>query len=118
MRSIKMEVNYQNIQEEIQGNWLCTKSFDQTEKKSIDLDFSLLIAKNIISRTGAGARYWPNIASFELVGSNKDGYFYREDGCFMQVKTIANNEMVIELFLKDSRGQLNTVIFTFEKELY
>jgi hypothetical protein len=117
MKSIKMEVNYQNIKEEIQGNWICTKAFNQIHLEPLNVEFSLLISKNIISRTGGGGQYWPNISNFELVGSNKDGYFYREDGCFMQVKSISNNELVIELYLKDSEGQLNTVIFTFEKDL-
>ncbi|MGJ3234435.1 hypothetical protein [Marivirga sp.] len=116
MKSIKMEVNYHNIMEEIQGKWICTKAFNKIKEELLSLQFSLLISENLISRTGGGGdQYWPNISNFELVGSNKDGYFYREDGCFMQVKSISNQELVIELHQKDSDGELNTVAFTFEK---
>lgn len=118
MNSINKDINYQNILEEIQGKWNCTKAFNKMQQELLNLKFELLFSENLISRTGQeGADYWPNISNFELVGSNKDGYFYREDGCFMEIKSLSNNDLVIELHQKDAEGQLTTVVFTFTRDL-
>lgn len=111
-----MEV-YQNLLQEIQGNWVCKSASNQTLEEILQLEFSLLISENIISTNGNGGQYWPSICNFELVGSVKDGYFYREDGCFMQVKSLADTTLVIELSLKNEEGQLNTYLFSFSKML-
>jgi len=116
MNEIKMEV-YQNLLEGIQGRWKCTSAVNQITVEFLNLDFSLLISENLISRSGEGEQFWPSICDFELVGSIKDGYFYREDGCFMQVKSISQDQLAIELSHKNSEGQLNTYLFNFEKEL-
>lgn len=109
-----MEV-YQNLLEGIQGKWNCTSAVNQMSVEFLNLEFSLLISENLISRTGNAEDFWPGICNFELVGSIKDGYFYREDGCFMQVKSLSNDQLVIELSQKNPEGQLNTYIFNFEK---
>jgi hypothetical protein len=112
-----MEVNYQSLLEDMQGNWTCIKGINQITAESIDLEFSLLISENLISRTGHDNQYWPSICGFELVGSIKDSYFYREDGCFMQVKHLTQEELVIELSNKNVDGKVNTFIFSFSKIL-
>lgn len=111
-----MEVNYQNLKQDIQGKWNCTKALNQINEELLSLDFALLISENVISMTGDGQQYWPKISTFELVGSIKDGYFYRQDGCFMQVKYLTEQELVIELFHKNEEGAHNTMIFYFDKE--
>ncbi|ADR22401.1 hypothetical protein MATR_37530 [Marivirga tractuosa] len=110
-----MEV-YQNLLEGIQGKWNCTKAINQYSDQSLNIEFSLLISENLISRSGQGDQYWPSISNFELVGSIKDGYFYREDGCFLQVKSLTENQMVIELSHKSSEGQLIINNFTFTRD--
>ncbi|WMN12330.1 hypothetical protein QYS49_33255 [Marivirga salinae] len=110
-------MNNHNLLEVIQGKWKCFKASNQITEKPLNADFSLLISENLISRMGEGNEFWPRICNFELVGSIKDGYFYREDGCFMQVKPSSNEGLVIELSHKNSLGKLNTYIFQFEKEL-
>jgi len=108
---------YQNLLEEMQGNWICTKAINQKSEQPLNLEFSLLISENIISRNGDGSQYWPNICNFELVGSIKDGYFYREDGCFMQIKTITDKELKIELSVRSEQEAINSFVFSFQKEL-
>lgn len=112
-----MEVNNLNLLEDIQGKWNCTKASNQITEELLDIDFSLLISENLISRMGDVNQYWPSICNFELVGSIKDGYFFREDGCFMQVKSVSGEQLVIELSHKNYEGILNTIIFEFGKEL-
>jgi len=112
-----MEVNYQNLMEDIQGKWACVHTMDQITEEQFSYDFTLLISNNIISRNGGAEQYWPSICNFELVGSIKDGYFYREDGCFMQIKSVSHEQLVIELSHKTEEGALKTFIFHFEKEL-
>jgi hypothetical protein len=110
-----MEVNNPNLLEGIQGKWKCSSAKNQITEELLNIDFSLLISENLISRIGLGDQYWPNICNFELVGSLKDGYFYREDGCFMQVKSLSDQQLVIELSHRSSEGQLDTFIFDFSK---
>ncbi|WP_375579815.1 hypothetical protein ABWH96_01670 [Marivirga tractuosa] len=112
-----MEVNNPNLLEYIHGKWKCKNATNQITNELLKLDFSLLISENLISRIGEGNQYWPNICNFELVGSIRDRYFYREDGCFMQIKSLTDEELVIELSHKSLEGQLNTFIFHFDKEL-
>lgn len=111
-----MEV-YHNLLEGIQGKWNCIKAINQQSEQNLNIEFSLLISENLISRSGQGDEYWPSICNFELVGSIKDGYFYREDGCFMQVKSLTEDRMVIELAHRNPQGELNINIFSFEKVL-
>ena len=110
-----MEINYQSLLEDIQGNWTCINTMNQITEENIPLEFSILISENIISRRGRENEYWPQISGFELVGSIKDRYFYREDGCFMQVKSLTEQQLEIELSYKNKEGKLNTFIFTFSK---
>jgi len=112
-----MEVYNQNLLEDIQAKWKCTKAVNLITEQELSTGFSLLISENLISRIGEGDQYWPSICNFELVGSIKDGYFYREDGCFMQVNSLSSEELVIELSHKNSEGQLNTYTFYFKKEM-
>jgi len=112
-----MEVNNRDLLESIQGKWKCSKANNLITENSLDTGFSLLISENLISRMGEGDQLWPSICNFELVGSIKDGYFYREDGCFMQVKSLSDEQLVIELSHKNHEGKLNTYLFNFEKEL-
>lgn len=109
-----MEV-YQNLLKGIQGKWNCTKAINQINEQTLNLEFYLLISENLISRAGDGDQFWPSICNFEPVGSIKDGYFYREDGCFMQVKSLTDDELEIELSKKNALGQVNTYIFNFNK---
>lgn len=109
-----MEV-YHNLLEVIQGKWNCIKAVNQQSNENLNIEFSLLISENLISRSGQGDEFWPSICNFELVGSIKDGYFYREDGCFMQVKSITEDGMVIELSRRNLQGELNINLFSFEK---
>lgn len=110
-----MEVD-QNLLEDIQGKWRCTKTLDQLSRQIEDLDFALLISENLISRMGGGEEFWPGICNFELVGSIKDGYFFREDGCFMQVKEVSEEKLEIELSHKNLEGALKSYVFHFEKD--
>jgi hypothetical protein len=110
-----MEV-YQNLLEGIQGQWNCTKAINQSADQILEGEFSLLISENLISRSGESDQFWPKICSFELVGSIKDGYFYREDGCFIQVRSLTDQKMVIEVSKRDVEGQLDISIFNFIKE--
>lgn len=111
-----MEIKKQNLLEDIQGKWKCSKAINQKTENVVDTDFSLLISENLISRMGVKNQFWPSICNFELVGSIKDAYFYREDGCFMQVKSLSDEQLIIELSHKNSGGELNTYNFEFDKE--
>jgi hypothetical protein len=110
-----MEANL-NLLVGIQGKWNCTKAINKLKKQPLNLDFYLLISENLISMVGEGGQFWPSICNFEPVGSIKDGYFYREDGCFMQVKSLSEEQLVIELSKKNVSGQLHSYIFDFIKD--
>ncbi|WKK82971.2 hypothetical protein [Marivirga arenosa] len=112
-----MEINSKNILEELQGNWNCTEINDSSKQESINYSFSLLISENLISCNGDKNEYWPSICNFESVGSLKDGYFYREDGSFLQIKSLIDNKLQIELSFKNENGDINPVLFQFKKEL-
>ena len=111
-----MKIHYQNHLETIQGTWKCTSATNQLTEESIDSDFSLLISENLISRIGNNNQYWPSICSFDAVGTFRDTYYYREDGCFMQIKSLTDKNLLIELSYKKEDGQLNVFIFKFDKE--
>ncbi|MGM0579938.1 MAG: hypothetical protein ACQETL_04625 [Bacteroidota bacterium] len=112
-----MEVKNQNLLEAIQGKWHCRVVTNKITDEKTSLEFSLLISENLISRSGDGEQFWPAICNFELVGPIKDGYFYREDGCFIQVKSVTDEQLVIELSNKNKEGELYINVFYFEKEI-
>ncbi|HET8861593.1 hypothetical protein [Marivirga sp.] len=110
-----MQIKSQNLINDIKGMWVCIDSKNHANEEHLGLEFSLLISENLMSRIGSENKFWPRICNFESVGSSQDGYFYREDGTFIQVKSVDNDFLKLELSAKDENGKLQMTTFIFEK---
>ena len=111
-----MLVQNNNILELLQGKWLCIACENKTLSQNVLVDIELLISENLISCLSKNAENWPPISKFDPIGSVKAGYFYREDGCFLQVKSISKDSLCLQLSKKDDQGDLLTIVYDFERK--
>ncbi|MBK6265897.1 hypothetical protein JKA74_12715 [Marivirga sp. S37H4] len=107
----------QNLTEKLKGKWKC-KGYDENDSKITDFEvFHLVFSENMVSCLPRENSFWPRMCIYEAIGTKNGGYFFREDGCFFQVKNVSEYFLHIELNLKiNEDGRINKYLFYFEME--
>ncbi len=90
----------QNMTAKIIGKWKCIDCRLDNEELTNLQSFTLIFSENSIICMPKGNELWPDKSEYEPIGSKDGGYYFREDGCFFQVKNLKQNSVDIELNLK------------------
>lgn len=107
----------QNMTAKITGNWKCIGCRMNDEELTSTESFTLVFKEHSVHCLPKGNELWPAHCDYESIGSKDGGYYFREDGCFFQVKNLKQDNVDIELNLKVTED--NTIIkyiFSMEKE--
>ncbi|GAA5041687.1 hypothetical protein GCM10011506_43530 [Marivirga lumbricoides] len=99
------------------GKWKCS-GYEENDKEIKDFNsFELTFKQATIICSPRGNKLWPAKCQYESIGSINGGYYFREDGCFFQVKNMMENNITIELNLRiTEEGSINKYIFYLKKE--
>lgn len=106
-----------DLLQHLMGTWKCN-SYEENKNEIKDFDpFELTFKQNTIVCSSKDNNLWPAQCHYESIGSINGGYYFREDGCFFQVKKVSRNYITLELNLKITKeGTINKYIFHLEKE--
>jgi hypothetical protein len=101
----------------IVGKWKCSGYEKENEVLSNTETFKLHFTENIVSCSPEGNDLWPGTCEYEPIGSNDGGYYFREDGCFFQVKNLSHESATIELNLKiTEENNIVKYLFSLERD--
>lgn len=106
-----------DLVQHLMGTWKCN-GYEENDNEIKDFNqFELTFKQDTIICSPRGNQLWPAKCEYESIGSVNGGYYFREDGCFFQVKNLKGNYVTIELNLKiTEEGTINKYIFYLEKE--
>ncbi len=106
-----------NMTVKLTGKWKCIGCKLGDEEIADLASFTLFFSENTVSCLPKGNLAWPHLSEFEPIGSKDGGYYFREDGCFFQVKNLTQNSVDIELNLKVTEdNSITKYFFKMEKE--
>ncbi len=107
----------QNMTAKIIGKWNCI-GYRLNNQEITDMEsFKLIFNEKTITCLDQNNEFWPEKCEYESIGSKDGGYYFREDGCFFQVKNLKQNSVDIELNLKvTDEKSIVKYLFTMEKE--
>lgn len=112
-----MFTQIQNMTAKIIGKWKCIDCRLNDEEITNIESFTLIFSKNSIQCLAKDNELWPGKCGYEPIGSKDGGYYFREDGCFFQVKNLKESTVDIELNLKvTGDNSIVKYFFTMEKQ--
>lgn len=112
-----MFTHTKNMTARIVGKWKCTGYERENDFITNPENFTLHFTEVAVSCLPKGNDLWPDKCDYEPIGSRDGGYYFREDGCFFQVKKLQQDSVLIELNLKiTEENNIIKYLFSFKRE--